>query len=153
MKIGGVQVTTCEELIVLYRGGPGKDIPIRARAVAINDVFNKLVPVPVPPMVLKKGGVKESDLADKDYKAALSHRDNLRFAYLILRSLEPSNIEWEIIDMEKPSTWLKWSDELLESGLSDKEVQRVVDAVMVAGSLSEAKLEEARAAFLRGQEA
>lgn len=150
MRIGGVEVTSCEEILVLPRGGEGKDIPIRAKAVAINDEFEKLVPEPIPPMIQKKDG-KYPDLTDKNYKLALAHRADQRFAFMIIKSLEPSNIEWQIVNLEKPNTWLKWQEELSAAGLSEVECNRIVQAVMIANSLDEAKIEEARRAFLLGQ--
>ena len=152
MKVNGVQITKCEEVVVLPRGGEGKDIPFRAKAVSINRDFNRLCPVPVAPMIQTKDG-NRPDTRDESYVAALSVRDNQRFAYLCLRSLEPSNIEWETVDMEKPGTWLKWSDELLEAGLSEVELNRVINAVMAANSLDEEKVDAARKAFLLGPEA
>ena len=148
MKIGGVSVTKCEELLVLPRGD-GNDIPFRAVAVTVNDEFEKLVPMPVPPMVITKNG-KQPDLTDDTYKAALASRDVKRFAFLCLKSLEPSNIEWETVDLEKPNTWSGWSQELKDAGLSDTEVNRVIGTVMIANSLDEDKIDEARKTFLLG---
>jgi hypothetical protein len=90
-------------------------------------------------------------LAVATYKAANKSRDGKRFDFLMLRSLEPSNIEWSEVDMEKPNTWAKWKDELIESGISDNEIQRIVGAVMIANSLDEDKIKEARDSFLHGQ--
>ena len=87
----------------------------------------------------------------RDYKRAVTVRNELRFAFMIIRSLEPSNIEWGEVDLEKPSTWTKWDDELKKAGLSETDVNRVVGAVMIANSLDEDKIKEAREAFLRGQ--
>lgn len=151
MKVGGVTITSCEELLVLPRGGKGKDIPFRAKAVSINEEFDKLVPPPVPPMVLVKGGKKLPDLSDTTYKMNCKLRDSKRFAFMVLKSIESSNIEWENIDMEKPNTWTKWDDELIESGLSEIEVSRIVNMVMAANSLDEDKINEARKSFLLGQ--
>jgi len=149
MNIGGIQVTNCEELLVLPRAN-GKDIPIRAKAVSIHEDFEKMVPMPTPPLIQKKGG-NVSDLEDKDFKKAMKRRSDQRFAYLCIRSLEPSNIEWEVVDVENPATWLKWTDELLAAGLSENECNRIVGAVLAANSLDEEKIEEARKAFLLGQ--
>jgi hypothetical protein len=149
MKIGGVVVSKCEEILVLPRSD-GDDIPFRAKAVAINDEFNKLVPEPVAPMVLKKGG-KAPDYTDKDYLLACGHRDAQRFAFMCIKSLEPSDIEWEKVDLKSPGTWTGWDKELTEAGLSEVEVQRVVGLVMVANSLDENKIEQARKDFLLGQ--
>lgn len=150
MRIGGVVVTKCEELIVLPRGGPGKDIPIKAKAVSIAEEFDRLVPLPIPPMLQTKDG-NRPDYADKEYKKACKRRDEQRFAFMFLKSLEPSKIEWETVDMEKPNTWLGWEQELKDSGISEMEVNRIINAVMAANSLDEAKIKEAREAFLRGQ--
>ncbi len=150
MKIGGVTVTSCEEVLVLPRT-EGENIPFRAQAVDINDEFNGRVPEPVPPMLLGKGGQQTPDLADQDYQKAVSHRNELRFAFMMIRSLEPSAIEWETVDINQPNTWLKWSDELMEAGLSEVEIKRVIDCVMSANSLDEEKIKAAREAFLRGQ--
>lgn len=152
MKVNGVTVTSCEELLVLPRSS-GENIVFRAIAVSINDEFNRIVAMPVPPMVLVKGGKKEPDLTDTSYKMACSVRDDQRFAYMVLKSLEPSNIEWDTIDMEKPKTWVGWDDEMKKDGLSDVEVNRVVSTVMAANALDEKKIAEARRDFLRGQEA
>jgi hypothetical protein len=151
MKVGGVDTTSCEEILVLPRGGEGKDIPFRAKAVTIGEDFDKLVAMPIPPMKMVKGGKKLPDLADPTYRISCKSRDSKRLDFLILRSLEPSNIEWAEVDMEKPSTWPKWKNELVEGGISDNEIHRIVNAVMIANSLDEDKIKEARDSFLRGQ--
>jgi hypothetical protein len=70
---------------------------------------------------------------------------------MCLKSIEPSQIEWETVDMDKPTTWPKWVDELQENGLSEVEVGRIINAVLAANSLDEKKIEEARKSFLHGQ--
>lgn len=149
MKIGGVKVTACEELLVLPRPD-GQDIPIRAKAVAINEEFNRLVPLPIAPKIQTKEGTSH-DFSDQDYKKAVHRREEQRFAFLCIKSLEPSQIEWETVNLEQPNSWLKWQDELMAAGLSETEVNRIIGAVMVANSLDEDKIEAARKAFLRGQ--
>lgn len=150
MKVGGVEVTKCEALIVFPRGGEGKDIPFRAKAVAVNDEFNKMVAMPIPPKIQTKNGTS-NDFSDPDYKKAVAYREEQRFAYMCIKSLEPSQIEWETVSIESPATWTKWGDELMAAGLSEVEVNRLIGLVMEANSLDESKIEEARKAFLRGQ--
>ena len=149
MKIGGVQVSPCEELLVLPRSD-SEDIVIRAKAVRINEEFDKLVPMPVAPNVRTKDGSKP-DHKDKNYKKAVEIRDNQRFAFMVIKSLEPSEIEWEKVSLEQPNTWIKWKEELMDAGISEIETNRIVNAVMSANSLDEAKIEEARKNFLHGQ--
>lgn len=149
MKIGGVEVTKCEEILVLPRGD-GNDIPIRAQAVAINKEFDEKVPLPTAPLLQTKDGQKR-DYKDKEYRKALNLRSDMRFAYMCLRSLEPSNIEWQTVDLDRPSTWMKWQDELQEAGISEVEINRIIGAIMAANALDEEKIKAAREVFLRGQ--
>lgn len=149
MKIGGVEVTKCEELLVIPRPD-GSNIPFRAKAVSINDEFDRLFPLPIPPMVTTKDGQKP-DLNDKEYNRTLNMRDDAKFAFMIVKSLEPSNIEWVNVNLNKPMTCLKWADELQEAGISETECNRILGAVMGANALDERKIEEARKSFLLGQ--
>jgi len=149
MKIGGVKVQPCEEILVLPRP-TGDDIVIRAKAVSVNEEFDKKVPEPVAPSLLTKDGEKK-DYDDKDYVEAMRQRDSMRFAYLCIKSIEASEIEWEKVDLERPSTWVGWTDEMKEAGLSDIEIGRIVNLILAANSLDEVKIEEARKAFLLGQ--
>ena len=148
MRISGVEVTSSEALLVLPRDKG--DIPIRAVAVAIADEFDEKCPMPVAPMLQTKDGNKP-DHNDKDFKAALSRRADMRFALMIVRSLEPSNIDWDEVNVDMPATWLKWQDEMLAAGLSEIECNRVVGLVLEANALDEAKIKAARDNFLLGQ--
>lgn len=149
MRIGGVEVQTSEEILVLPRS-LGEDIVIRAKPVKINEEFEKRVPEPTPPNVRTKEDSKP-DYNDKNYKQALKLRDKQRFDFLMVKSLEPSEIEWDEVNINDSSTWSKWSKELIEAGLSEMEVNRIASAVLSANSLDEEKIEEARKSFLHGQ--
>ena len=148
MRISGVEVTGSEALLVLPRDK--EDIPIKAIAVAIAEEFDEKCPMPVAPMLQTKDG-NNPDHDDKDYKAALKRRRDMRWALMIIRSLEPSNIEWDEVNVDMPATWLKWDSELQANGLSETECNRIVGLVMEANSLDEAKIKAARDRFLLGQ--
>ena len=148
MRISGVEVTGSEALLVLPRDSG--DIPIKAFAVSITEEFNEKCPVPVAPMLQTKNGNKP-DHSDKDYKAAVSRRGETRFAFMVVRSLEPSNIEWDEVDADAPTTCPKWQDELIEAGLSETECNRITNLVAEANSLDEDKIKAARDNFLLGQ--
>jgi hypothetical protein len=149
MKIGGVTVKPCVEILVLPRV-EGEDIVFKAKSVSINKDFDKLVAEPVAPSVRTKKG-KSKDFKDETYREAVSARESKRFAYMVLRSIEDSAIEWEKTDIDKPETWCGWDKELQDAGLSEVETNRVVACVMIANSLDEEKLIAAREAFLQGQ--
>jgi len=149
MKIGGVEIQgPAEEVLVLPRL-EGENIVIRARAVADMDEFEALCPLPTPPGIRTKDGWKPN-ANDETYMQRVQQHGELRFAYMVLKSLEPSNVEWEKINISDPSTWMEWQKELKEAGISSTEVNRIIVCVMQANALDEAKLKEAREVFLRG---
>ena len=149
MKINGVEVKgPAEEVLVLPRP-TAEDIVFRA--VAVNDMteFEARCPDPKPKAMLVAGGWKEH-LDDPNYVKALQEHGVLRFAWILLKSLEPSNIEWDTVEADKPSTWHNWETDLKSAGLSQTEVNHVVNCVASANALNEQKLEAARQSFLRG---
>jgi len=147
MKINGVEVTSGDEILVLPRTS-GEDIVFRACAVKMND-FHKKFPEPKAPNIRTRSGFGP-DLEDDSYVQALKDYSDLRFSYLCVFSLAPSKIEWEKVDLEKPSTWKEWEQELRDAGLSDIEMSLISRCILSANALDEAKLEEARESFLRG---
>lgn len=148
MKIGGVEVKACEEILVLPR--LSGDIVIKAHAVKDMDLFHALCPSPTAPGVRTKDGFKPN-VEDKNYLQLLDIYSTQRLAYIVIKSLEPSCIEWEKVKLEDPTTWTLWSSELTAAGLSDVECQLILRCVLQANSLDEEKLKEARSVFLRGQ--
>lgn len=150
LRIGQVVVDgPSEEVLVLPR--LKDDIVIYARAVTDMSDFEAMCPAPVPPKKLMKGGFQE-DTESEGYIQAIEKHSNLRFAYICLKSLEPSDIDWQKVKMDSPSSWLKWDEELREAGLSQVEINHIVRAVMVANSLDEAKLKKARDSFVLGMQ-
>ena len=150
MKIGGVTPSVCEEYLILPRP-QGDDLVFHARAVADMSEFDRLVPEPKAKPILVKGGWKDN-VDDPAYQEAVRKRDELRVAWMCIRTLEPSEIEWDTVEEDKPSTWLNWYSDLENAGLSVAEIQRIIYTVTTANSLNEEKLEEARDSFLRGLE-
>ena len=92
--------------------------------------------------------------ADKDatYRQVLASWSQQRLGYMVLKSLEPSQIEWDTVKEDDPQTWKNWSADLRNGGLSDMECHRVMNLVLEANCLDEAKLKKAREVFLAGQE-
>jgi len=150
MRIGGVEVTSCKEVLVLPRPNEKNNIPITAIAVDMTG-FEDLYPKPEMPRRIVKGGVEDNP-DSTSYISSMDSWKNRRFAYMAIQSLAPSNIEWETVDLDKPSTWLNWTKDLEKGGLSTVEVQRVMGCILTANSLNENRLEEARKSFVRGQE-
>lgn len=148
MKIGNVEVTTCKEVLVLPR--VDADIIFTASAVTTMDTFEKLVPEPKAPGIRTKEGFRP-DTKDETYQQLVQLRGDQRFAYIVIKSLEPSNIEWDKVNIEDPGTWSSWRDELKAAGISDVEINRIIACVLQANALDEDKLKEAREVFLLGR--
>lgn len=149
MKIGGVQVTgPAEEVLVL----PRDPDPIVFRAIAVPDMeeFHKLCPEPKPSGKFVKGEfVPDED--SPDYQQALANYNLKRLAWMVINTLKPSEIEWDTVKADKPSTWPNWETDLRNAGLTQVEVNRVTQLVLDANSLNEDKLIKAREVFLRGR--
>ncbi len=151
MRIGGKEIEgPNEEILVLPR--LDNDIVIKAQAVTTMEEFDALVPEPKPPGIRTRDGWTPN-ANDETFKQRLAHYNEQRLAYMIIKSVEPSEIEWEQTNINDPSTYLQWTKELREAGLSDVEVNRIVLCVMQANSLDDEKLKAAREVFLLGKEA
>ncbi len=148
MKIGGITVSQHEEVLVLPR--TDGDIVIKAAAVLSMDEFDAVCPQPEPPVRITKNG-KEKNFDAKNYVKSLETWSERRYQYICLKSLEPSLIEWDKVDIQVPGTWKLWTSELLDAGISQTEMNRIQQCILDANALNEAKLAQAREAFLRGQ--
>lgn len=151
MKVGGVQVTAPPEGLLILEREEGQ-LVFRARPVPVDawDFFNKCCPEPAMPMVLVKGE-RQGNPQDETYQSQMLNLKNKRIAYLCLKSLEPSQIEWDTVNLENPDTYLSFEDDLRNSGMTEMEIQRVIGLCVGANSLDEEKLKKARDSFLRGQ--
>ena len=79
--------------------------------VACTDLeeFEKLCPEPTPPGKLTKDGyVPDTD--DPDYQSVRAEYQKRRTAYIVVRSLVPSQIEWDTVQLDNPSTWANWDN-------------------------------------------
>ena len=90
---------------------------------------------------------------DPTYKQVLKAWADQRLGYMVMKSLEPSQIEWDTVVESDPRSWRNWSTDLRNGGLSDTECQRVMNLVLEANCLDEAKLKKAREVFLAGEAA
>jgi hypothetical protein len=148
MRIGGVLVAgPTQEVLVLPRGE--QVLVIRAQAINL-DEFDALCPEPKPPGKLTKDGWIP-DLDNENYRQIIASHNEKRIAYLVVKSLEPSDIEWEKVQIGNPRTWVEYVNDFKNAGLTTIEINRIVQCVMQANSLDEAKLEQARKVFLLGQ--
>jgi len=151
LRIGNQVIDSPAEEILVLRGHPN-ELVITARAVLSMEDFDRYCPVPVAHMafVAGKGNIRMTE--DPRFKADMETYGEKRFAFMAIKSLEPSDIEWARVKLDEPNTWVEWTEELKDAGLSETEIQRIIVCVMQANSLDENKLKEAKAAFLQARE-
>ena len=139
-KISGVH----EDVMVIPRGAD--QLVFKGRAVQDFTTFHTLCPPPAAPKITKATGVEE-DLEDKGYLAQVDNWSKQKFGWIIMTTLYDT--EFETLDAEIPATWIKWPEEMADSGLSDAEQTAIVQFVLRLNTLSSEALDEARQAFLR----
>lgn len=155
MKIGGKSINGPNVITLVLPRESGEDIVIKAQAVLDMDEFDNNHPAPEAPTIVEaKTGNKRKDTSDKKYLAALTTHGEMRFNYMILKSLEATpGLEWDTVKMDDPSTWGNYQNDLKSAGFSNSERNRIAMAVFDANSLNEDRLKEARDRFIRSQAA
>lgn len=147
MKLNGREVKgpNVEYVVIPRHEG---DLIFKFQAVLDMSEFETLCPPPKPGQVMLPGGAKRDDEKDPVYIEMLRQHRERRFAFTFLKSIEPSNIEWDTVKWEDPSTWTAYEKELTESGFSFNEIQLLQIGAANANGINQAKLDEARNRFL-----
>jgi len=152
MKLNGKRPGAHIEPIVLPR--PEGNLVFLAKAIESFDEFDKLCPYPTPPQKILPGKQLVSNYEEPEYKKQVMRHGELRLAYMVVKGLlDTHGLEWETVDLSDYRTWNKYREEFRASGLSDVEINRLVNGVSIANCLSEAAVSEARADFLAGRQA
>jgi len=138
------------EVVVIPR--QGFDVIFKAHSVKNYEKFDKLCPAPLPPKVLKPGGITVSNVEDSVYLEQVSKWSEYKTTWMILESLKATpEIVWETVDYLKPETWANWEVELTDDGFSQAEIARIVQIVIDACGLNQEKIDKATKDFLAGQ--
>ena len=114
--------------------------------------FAELCPPPKAPPAVTRSGFVPEDTTDPRYLAALKSRRKTEWAFMIIDSLEPSNIEWETVKTDDPATWLGYETEL-KSLFTAKEFDRIITLVARANALDDSYLDRANEFFFRSMAA
>ncbi len=150
MKIGGIDPKTLCNEVILVLPRVEQSIVFRARGVRNMDEFNARCPQPKAPGKRTREGFVP-DESDPTYQAVFEQWGKQRLGYIVTRSLEPTDIEWDTVNFDDPRTWANWEKDLIDGGLTQIEATRVLALVMEANALDESKLQKAREVFLAGQ--
>ena len=150
MKVGGVE-TSREALFGPLTFRRGKDyLVFYAQPVWDLDEFNLRCPAPVNNHHMFTKGGKVIDPKAPAYLDALAEHSRKRWGYIVLKTLEPSNITWDNVSLVDPSTWVNVEQDLKRS-LGLYEFSRVMRLVDEANAIDEEKLEENAQSFFQQQ--
>lgn len=150
MKIAGkkIEANAVEVVVIPRQEG---NIIIKAAPVTNFAEFDKLYPMPLPPTVLRPGGIKSENVEDPTYKAATATWAKAKTDWMIITSLKATeDLVWETVDYADMSTWGNYAAEL-ETTFKPAEAAAIINAVVEACGLSNKKIEDATKSFLAGQ--
>lgn len=155
MKIGDYEATPVSKLepVIFSRGigEDGKEIFLVFIAEPIKDFeeFEALCPRPKPGGLMTPQGWQDGiDVESDVYKDQAVQWARQRSRYIFIKSLEPSRIKWDKVQLSKPDTWVNIDDEL-KGILGYFEFLAVKNLVNEANSLDQDKLEAAKERFFR----
>lgn len=151
MKVGGVPIDGPKKVTLVLPRENG-DLIFHFVAVSDDSEFEKLYPEPVPPKTfLTATQETKPDYDDDNYKASIIAFRKARQAWLVIKSMEPSNIEWDLVKMADPNTFDLWNEDFKQAGLSISEVNAVWAHYLKANIVTDEMLQEARMRFLASQ--
>lgn len=162
MKFRGERIEGPSSKILVFPREGRKPIKLEIVAVLDSAPFDELVPDPIPPTMIKRGGEKVPNFDDKNYQKLVARRGALYSLWINIQSLycpaetqdeQRVPVEWEKVDPTNPSTWNLFDEELKDAGLSQFERFRISREIVEVNSLSEGRLAEARDSFLASRQA
>lgn len=151
MKINGRKVDKPNfELLVIPR--PDGNLVFKFDAVLSEKPYFDQCPRPTPPKAKKPGGVVVEKTDDPNYRKTLEAWGENKINWTFLQSIKATEgLEWETVIDSDPGTWGNWRKDLENAHFAVMEVNLLFQAFLVANSLSQDKIDEAREAFLLEQ--
>lgn len=126
------------------------DIIFECRPVMDYEEFDKICPMPKPPVEVKVAtGERTEDYNDAEYLRAVDVYGTNKTNWLILQSLEGS-VEWETVDLQDPATWVNFREEM-KSVFLTREVDLIIEGVFHANLPTEERQKEALDRFMSSQ--
>lgn len=133
---------------VVFKRGDNKFWSFYAQPVWSMDEFNALCPAPVNRNYVFTAAGKQLDDQAPAYLEELKDFYRRRWGFVMMKSLEPSSIQWEKVNPSDPKTWGLVEEEL-RGELSVYEFAKVAKLVDEANALDEDKLEENAKSFFQ----
>jgi hypothetical protein len=151
MKMQGEAVEVKNEVVVIPLGGI--EHVFEAKAIVDYEPFETRFPKPEPPTKMVPGGEQTPDIEDPDYKKKVEEWVSHRTNWMFLKSLEATEgLEWEKVNMDDPSTWGNFEEELRDAGFGELALMKIFGIVTTACGLNQKKIDEATARFLAARD-
>lgn len=148
MKMHGKQVRGVNRDVVVFPR-PDGNLAFTGEAIQNWEEFEKLCPMPVAPVKILPGGIREANTQAESYRKKLNEWGELKTNYMVIKTLAPTEgLEWETVVMDKPETWGNWRKELEDSGFIENEVVRLLRMCSNVNAISEEMMDRARESFL-----
>jgi len=154
MKFFGKTIEGPRPQTIVIPRGEDSAIVFTAKAVLNYDRFDELCKEPDPPFVVnRREGTSTKDLTDVKYRDKLETYQKRRMNWMLITALEDTEgLEWDIVDPNNPETWDSFNKELRTSGFTQSEINMIIEGIMIANSMDEEKMKEARNRFFLSQQ-
>lgn len=147
MKIGGEEIQAKYRSELTIHRPETEELPERnyqfvLEAADISE-FEKRFPDPEPPTKTVKGE-QLPDFENEEYNERLQERITHRMHWIIIKTMAPSNIEWDSVKEEDPDTYELWEKDLLNAGFTRAEVNRLTsECYKVNGFVTNERIKDA----------
>jgi hypothetical protein len=148
MKLKGQIITPPSPRAIIVPRDEG-DLIFHAKPIIDFDEFEKICPMPDPPLIQYPDGGQKKDYDDLIYRKAVLAWSRQRTDWIVLTSLSVTEgLEWDTVDLNKPDTYKNYMEDFKKSGFSIAEVDYIIKQVLDVNSMDESKFDEARKRFL-----
>jgi hypothetical protein len=152
MKLNGIKINTPNRKTIVFPRETGNLVFV-FQAVLDSKKFEEVFSPPQPPVKKLAGGEKVAMFDDSDYRKKMQEWGTAKHHWCFLTSISSTpGLEWETVDFANPNTWGNYEQELAESGLTEAERLRLMQAYIEVQGLNDEKIREATESFLAGHQ-
>ncbi len=152
MKLKGQTIVPPANRVIVIPREDG-DLIFYAKPIINFDEFEKLCPMPDPPLIQYVGGGQKQEFDDPTYRKAVYAWSKVRTDWLVLSSLSATEgLEWDTVDKNLPDTYKNYVEDLKKAGFTIAEMNYMVGQVLEINAMDESKFDEARKRFLASKQ-
>lgn len=133
---------------------PRADGPIEFTCGPVLDYseFDKICPIPKPPVLQRVGKPPIDDIKDKRFLANVDKYALRKTEWMVLSSLNyTEDLEWDTVDMTDPETWHNYHEELA-AVFTEREIEDLMEAVFSVNAPTPEARQQAIESFMSLQQ-